>query len=205
MRSLHTLAVVSLVSVALAACDKPAAEQPLPPSGLAGVGAQGAAGGAAMPAGALPGVGMPGASASASGLPAGHPPIGQPTMAAPAGNPMDHSNQPMVPAAPHGGAGGAAALGLPGAGGSPTAPGAGVTINGTVAEAMDVTEYTYMRLTVKGATDEWVAVPKAPIKVGDVVTVSQSIVMNNFPSKSLNRTFDKLTMGMLVGAPQRAN
>ena len=55
--------------------------------------------------------------------------------------------------------------------------------------------YTYMRVQVGGTTEEWVAVSTMPVNVGDTITVNQQIVMENFPSKSLNRTFARLIMG----------
>ena len=47
----------------------------------------------------------------------------------------------------------------------------------------------------------WVAVGKMNLKVGDLVSFSRGLPMKNFPSKSLNRTFDiiyfvsKVTVG----------
>ena len=75
----------------------------------------------------------------------------------------------------------------------------GQVVKGTVAETLEVPEYTYLRLNTPGG-DTWVAITKTPIKVGDTVSVSVSIVMPNFTSKTLNKTFDKLVMGSLVPA-----
>jgi hypothetical protein len=93
---------------------------------------------------------------------------------------------------------GAPAMGAMGAAGQ----GDPVLLTGPVLETMDVPEYTYMRVKTSGG-DTWCAVNKTPVAVGDVVTVNQSLVMSDFFSKGLNRKFDKLVMGMLVGAPKK--
>jgi hypothetical protein len=196
MRHLVSVSLVVSSFLLLTACNKPAEQAPLPPAGLAGGAGAGAHGGAG-------GVGLPGAGSvitnpagGGASLPSGHPPIGGVPPGTPTGMPMDHSNQPTAPGG---------AMALPGGGSMGTEPSGIVQIVGTVTEALNVPEYTYMRVKVAAGADEWVAVPRANIAVGDKVTVTQSIVMNNFPSKSLNRSFDKLTMGVLVGAPQKAN
>jgi hypothetical protein len=77
-----------------------------------------------------------------------------------------------------------------------------VVMTGVVLETLDVPDYTYMKLKLGGGVEEWAAVNKTPIAVGDKVTFNQSIVMTNFHSSGLNRDFPKLIMGVLVGAPQ---
>lgn len=189
--------------LALAACPPKPVEPQLPPAGLAGNGATGA------PL-ALPGAGIPVADPTggtpSSSLPPGHPAI--PGMAGTAGDPTDMGGSGA------GGAGGGGALpaGHPAIDG--TAPAGGATaqasapggdapmLTGSVQETMDVTEYTYMRLKTSSG-DTWVAVTKIPVAIGDVVTVNSSLVMNDFFSKGLNRTFPKLVMGVLVGAPKK--
>jgi hypothetical protein len=63
-----------------------------------------------------------------------------------------------------------------------------------VLEKLDVPQYTYMRVQTT-AGDEWVAVSTMSVNVGDNVTINQQLVMENFASKSLGRTFSKLVMG----------
>ena len=68
------------------------------------------------------------------------------------------------------------------------APQTAPTVSGTVAETMNAGGYTY--LLVKTAQDEnWVAIPETTVAVGDAVTYYEGMVMNNFNSKTLNRTF----------------
>lgn len=73
------------------------------------------------------------------------------------------------------------------------------SVKGEVLEVKDVESYTYLRL--KTADGElWAAVSKAPVKKGAQVTIENPTMMNNFASKSLNRTFDKIVFGNLAGA-----
>jgi len=67
---------------------------------------------------------------------------------------------------------------------------AGMT-RGTVLETMDSGGYTYVAIE----TDQgpiWAAGPQTSVQVGDVVEISQVMPMNQFTSKTLNRTFDVL-------------
>jgi hypothetical protein len=84
------------------------------------------------------------------------------------------------------------------AAGSPSAP-QGASIKGEVLEAIDVDPYTYLRVrTHEGET--WAAVNKAPVKKGAEVTIKDAVVMNNFESKALKKTFDRIVFGSLAGA-----
>lgn len=64
-------------------------------------------------------------------------------------------------------------------------------ISGKVAETMDAGGYTYARV-VKGDSSMWVAVPQMKLNKGDSVNFPGGMVMNNFESKTLHRTFDKI-------------
>lgn len=73
---------------------------------------------------------------------------------------------------------------------------AALSVSGEVLETKDVESYTYVRLkTAQGET--WAAVPTAKLKKGDKVTVENAMVMNNFESKALKKTFDKVVFGTL--------
>lgn len=154
---------------AVAACSSETTTAPLPPPGLAGA---------------------PTAIDPNAQMPAGHPPIdgahamqgsggddGAPIPAK--GGALPLPNLPGMNTPQPGGGGGA---------------GAGVVFTGKVLEKLDVPSYTYMRLQV-GTTEEWVAVSTMPINIGDTITVNQQMVMENFPSKSLGKTFPRLIMG----------
>ena len=77
---------------------------------------------------------------------------------------------------------------------SPAVP----SMKGEVLEVKDVDVYTYLRLkTADGET--WAAVNKSAVKKGAEVTIDNPMVMQNFESKSLHRTFDTIVFGTLAG------
>ncbi len=65
----------------------------------------------------------------------------------------------------------------------------GGDVHGTVAERLEVPNYTYLRLTTPGG-ETWAAVPTTSIAVGTEVTIRGAMPMEHFESKTLNRTFD---------------
>lgn len=62
---------------------------------------------------------------------------------------------------------------------------------GKVLSTLDAPGYTYMELA---NTEKrfWIAAPTTRVNVGDRVRFEQSLVMKNFNSKTLNRTFDQV-------------
>lgn len=73
------------------------------------------------------------------------------------------------------------------------------TVSGEVLEIKNVDSYTYMRIKTQGG-ETWAAVTKADIKNGAQVTIENAMVMNNFESKSLKKTFDSIVFGTLGGS-----
>lgn len=72
----------------------------------------------------------------------------------------------------------------------------GGTLTGTVREQIAVGPYVYLRLdTDRG--EEWAAVNAAPVKEGEAVTVYNVMVMEQFPSQTLKRTFARIYFGSL--------
>lgn len=63
------------------------------------------------------------------------------------------------------------------------------TGSGTVTEVIDVGTYTYLHLT---EPDAWVATNHVQLAVGDKIEYQGGMVMTNFHSKSLDRTFDTI-------------
>lgn len=62
---------------------------------------------------------------------------------------------------------------------------------GTVVETVDAANYTY--LNIQTSTQKvWVAIPASVVEIGEVVTYLQGMVMADFHSKSLNKTFDSI-------------
>ena len=81
-------------------------------------------------------------------------------------------------------------------------PTAAQGLSGKVLERLDASPYCYLRLkTAQG--EVWAAVPEAKIEKGTDVTVVNPMLMNNFESKTLNRTFAEVYFGNL-GTPGAA-
>lgn len=74
-----------------------------------------------------------------------------------------------------------------------------VTIKGKVLEVKDVESYTYLRLKTKDG-ETWAAVNRTPVKKDAEVTIENAMVMTNFQSKALQKTFDRIVFGTLAGA-----
>ncbi|MFN8611618.1 MAG: nucleotide-binding protein [Vulcanimicrobiota bacterium] len=72
------------------------------------------------------------------------------------------------------------------------------SVEGTVAERIDVEGYTYLRLST-GTGEMWAAVPTTPVKVGALVKLASPMPVEKFHSKSLNRTFDRILFANLAG------
>jgi hypothetical protein len=70
------------------------------------------------------------------------------------------------------------------------------SIKGEVLEVKNVANFTYMRLKT-AAGETWAAVIQAAVKKGDSVTIENAIVMKNFESKSLKKTFSSIVFGSL--------
>ncbi|BCS53256.1 hypothetical protein [Geobacter sp. SVR] len=65
------------------------------------------------------------------------------------------------------------------------------SISGKVVETMSVSNYSYVYLDNNGKK-EWAAIPLGKIQVGAVMNLRPGMVMHDFHSKSLNRTFDRI-------------
>lgn len=75
----------------------------------------------------------------------------------------------------------------PAATAAPAAPAEG-TIAGTIAETMNSGGYTYA-LVKTGSKDSWIATGELPVKIGDRISATIDMPMENFNSKTLNRNF----------------
>ena len=85
----------------------------------------------------------------------------------------------------------------PAAASAPAAP--ALSVQGKVLEVKNVESYTYLRLSTPNG-EIWAAVMTAKVKKGSTVTIENAIVMNNFQSKTLNKTFPQILFGNLAGA-----
>lgn len=66
--------------------------------------------------------------------------------------------------------------------------GGGKTISGKVLESMNAAGYTYL-LVATSAGEKWVAIPETNVETGAAVSYLDGMVMRDFESKSLKRTF----------------
>ncbi|HIP40518.1 MAG TPA: DNA-binding protein [Desulfocapsa sulfexigens] len=74
------------------------------------------------------------------------------------------------------------------------------SLTGKVLETMDAGGYTYLKVDT-GLSQPWVAIPQTKVTVGQEVTYEPGMVMKNFASKTLNRTFDSIVFSSgLVGS-----
>ena len=94
-----------------------------------------------------------------------------------------------------------AMVAAPQAGATPPAHATATAVNtdltGKVLERLDASPYCYLRLkTAKG--DVWAAVPEAKAEKGADVTVSNPMLMKDFESKTLKRTFPEVYFGTLA-------
>ncbi len=80
------------------------------------------------------------------------------------------------------------------------APPGSILVKGEVLEVVDTASFTYLRIKTRDG-EVWASVPKAPLKKGAEVTIENAMVMKDFKSKSLNRTFAVIYLGNLAGAP----
>jgi hypothetical protein len=71
------------------------------------------------------------------------------------------------------------------------APVAAAEITGTVAETMNAANYTYVLLDT-GKEKIWFAGPGCAVKAGDKLSLPTGMLKENFTSKTLNRTFEKI-------------
>jgi hypothetical protein len=83
-------------------------------------------------------------------------------------------------------------------GASPDAPVAAAdALTGPVLEQLPASPYVYLRIkTARG--DVWAAVPETKVENGAVVTIASPMLMTNFESASLKRTFDQVYFGELA-------
>ncbi len=73
-----------------------------------------------------------------------------------------------------------------------------------VAETMDAGGYTYARLTGPDGTDVWAAGPETKLAVGDSVVMVAPMIMTDFTSKTLHRTFHKIYFASAFQTPAEA-
>ncbi|WP_257305952.1 hypothetical protein [Geothrix campi] len=83
---------------------------------------------------------------------------------------------------------------------APTAaPSTGLSVSGKLLERIAATPYSYLRIqTAQG--EIWAAVPETKVEKGAEVTVTGAMIMRDFESKTLKRTFAEIYFGTLAGS-----
>lgn len=119
---------------------------------------------------------------AAGALPAGHPPVGgMPAADGKAAKPAE------------------AVKGDPHAGLKPMPIPAGVpTKSGKVLQMLDGGQYIYLEVQLDDGKKVWVAALPMKVAKGDKVKYADAPALPNFPSKTLNRTFDALVLSSAV-------
>ena len=64
--------------------------------------------------------------------------------------------------------------------------------SGKVIETKDVSPYTYVRLADGAGNEIWAAVPETQLEIGEQIALQGGVVMTDFSSKTLNRTFESI-------------
>lgn len=83
----------------------------------------------------------------------------------------------------------------------PAEPPLGEPVTGKVLQTMNSGGYTYVLVKTANGEKIWLAMSQTGIVVGEEATFSPGATMYNFPSKTLNRTFEKIifTDGPMAG------
>lgn len=89
---------------------------------------------------------------------------------------------------------------LPPMGGSSSTQGSGRVHEGEVIERINVPNYTYVHIKKDGGEEVWAAIPSDKVEKGEKVVITESLVMKDFSSRSLGRTFDAIIFGTRQGA-----
>lgn len=81
------------------------------------------------------------------------------------------------------------------------APASGLSVTGKLLERIAASPYSYLRIqTAQG--EVWAAVPETKVEKGAEVTVVGAMIMRDFESKTLKRTFAQIYFGTLAGSGQ---
>ena len=81
--------------------------------------------------------------------------------------------------------------------------GAPAAVKGVVLETLNAGGYTYLHLKTKEG-ETWAAVSRMQVDKGVEVAIENAMVMENFESKSLKKTFPKILFGSVAGAGKGA-
>ena len=86
---------------------------------------------------------------------------------------------------------------------APAQAAAPTVFTGEVLEVQQVESYTYLRLKMRDG-ETWAAINRAPVAKGAVVTIENAMVVNNFESRVMKKTFQTIVFGNLAGTNPHA-
>jgi hypothetical protein len=78
---------------------------------------------------------------------------------------------------------------------TPPAEKAGTLYKGTIIETIDVKNYTYINFKTADNKELWAAVIKGKFTPGQKISIEQSIIMKNFNSPTLRKSFRSIIFG----------
>lgn len=70
---------------------------------------------------------------------------------------------------------------------------AGVGKKGKVTQTMNSGGYTYVEVADEKGQKAWLALPEIKVKTGDSIEYPETPPLSNFQSKTLNKTFEKIS------------
>ena len=71
--------------------------------------------------------------------------------------------------------------------------------SGVIIETTDVKDYTYIHFKDREGLTHWAAVVRGRFESGKDIAIEESIVMKDFTSPTLNKTFESIIFGNVVG------
>ena len=74
---------------------------------------------------------------------------------------------------------------------------------GRVLETMNASRYTYLQIETKEGQKLWAAVPQVKVSKGAEVRIAESLVMKDFESPTLKRTFPLIVFGILMDSSEK--
>ena len=81
---------------------------------------------------------------------------------------------------------------------SPEPAAQGTVLRGTVQKTINASRYTYIHLQDENGALIWAAVPQVTLQEGETISLIQSLMMKDFESKTLGRTFPSVVFGVLM-------
>jgi hypothetical protein len=71
-------------------------------------------------------------------------------------------------------------------------------IHGTILEVIKKEGFSYLQIQTPTGEKEWIAILESNAALGNSVSIEEQVVLTDFHSKSVNRTFSKIIFGVLL-------